>query len=160
MKILTNQQQLIVAKKVKQYYKTETASGVRAGIYCIFVPLNRRWGVKCYQSRRIGRIAFEDQKLAHEHGVAPRVKHQFDLVVPGTNKSRAWYCFVTQRATHVGNCCYLDEADEQGHVEDLKTALGEIGLDHLIPDLHDDNIGFLCDKLVCIDFSYSYGKIV
>lgn len=126
------------------------------GVWCAFRKLDtdKKWGIKCYYCKQERDLCFERQKLAAKFGLAPKVGPK--LLVSTGRKGNRLYCFITEvvktyreyQKTHPG---YDVDDDPQSEVL-RETLLKECGLDG--GDMHYGNIGFINDKLVCIDFSH------
>lgn len=139
---------------VKEKWCERHSDEWQSGVWCFFRKLDtdKTWGIKCYTSKDDRDICYARQKLAAKHGLAPKVGGKMYSVVNG----QRIYCFITQVVTttreymqiHRNYDWYEDEQYSQ-----LRTDLEKkCKLDGC--DMHSGNIGFIGDKMVCIDFSH------
>jgi hypothetical protein len=130
------------------------------GHCCRFVDLGDGVGAKIYGDRKTatekGQAAYESQKKAYEHGIAPAVGDEFTIRLRlGSKQMIKIYGYLTEVAKPAGDSVY----DCQDY-RDLLDEMEEIGF--LSYDVSDDNCGWIDGKLVCIDFdpaSISHGPI-
>ena len=125
---------------------------IKCGLSCVFVKLNESVGAKIYSTQRERDRCHKIQTLASEHKIAPLVGDPFDLEcymirhngIEAAVNYRKMYGYLTQVA-EIRRSMY--------HIKDilgLEYDLYKIGIIH--DDLHKGNIGFIKDKMVCIDF--------
>jgi hypothetical protein len=128
------------------------------GLDAFFTPINEEWGYKYYADKKICRITYEAQKLAHENGLAPAVGECYNM---RDKFGSMVYGYVTEAVVMLGEDVYgeFDEDDmdyDDWHLDDvteLRARLRELFGRHFF-DLHSANYGWLKNgQLVCIDFS-------
>lgn len=121
------------------------------GSECYFVPINRQIGAKLYNSVEDRDYALIAQKRAYGFGLAPKPGTKFKIVV----KFETYYGYTTQIAKIV-NSDYLNEDELEDCLQqsyELGRQLFECGISiDDDADLHYNNIGFIKDKMVAIDF--------
>ena len=125
---------------------------IKCGISCVFVKLDEFVGVKIYSTRRERDRSFKAQTIAAKHKIAPLVGDSFELECYMVRHDgftadvdyRKMYCYLTQVAR-------ISRAKPNIRtILALEYELYKVGIIH--EDLHKGNVGYVSDKLVCIDF--------
>jgi hypothetical protein len=125
----------------------------RYGISCIYMPLSESIGVKIYSSEKIRDKTYEKQAHAANYGLAPIVGDKFSFecfwightcTLPDI-RHKIVYGYLTQNAV-------VKKKGRIHGIGDLRYQLYEIGL--VNDDLWNPNVGFIGDRLVCIDFDF------
>ena len=128
-----------------------------SGCECMFVRTSKTRGVKIFCSKREVTYSYKKQKLAAKHGIAPRVLSNIQMCYTKNLKkyneydgevviTRPYgYFYRTEFAKYVGStrCICADICHLVDKMKELNLHSG---------DLHENNIGFIRGKLVCIDF--------
>lgn len=144
--------------KQKQYLKiSRYHSKYKCGGACAYLKVGKSWGVKLYQSRHNRDFSFFNHYYASQYRLAPSIGSRFSIEHPDCYQLNPWwkttdlyinstlYGYVVQ---HVS----IRRAGEK-RVKLLKSALQDIGI--YIEDIAiDNNVGFINNKIVCIDFDY------
>lgn len=143
----------------------EIIAGSPRGASARFIKLSNREGVKLYLSKEEARDSMSRQRLAWEHGLAPEVYQWVQMIIGGTE----WFGYTTEVATVLphstesgkangGNEAWVrlpyqveDLIKESVAFQVLQDNLHAIGMGE---DFHTGNIGWLEEKMVCIDFSH------
>lgn len=123
----------------------------QAGGMCMFFPLTETVGVKLYRRKPQRDFALNAQKRALRVGAAPRCGGTFELHMPMISttgyvadfRRTVMHGYVTEVARVTGRWGL------QG-LDSLHRKLLRIGLSS--NDAEYTNVGFIGDKLVCIDF--------
>ena len=123
------------------------------GIECSFF-IAGGIGIKVFKDKDVAERGCETQIEAHKHGLAPKVysgvypvKYKREILDPGSG--RRW-AFETQIAQTVDDEGFLKNCDQyEKELKELECAL--IDVFGFWKDLHDQNIGRIEGKLVCID---------
>lgn len=130
---------------------------IECGSYCMFVPLSEKRGVKFYLRQKERNDAYDMQRYANFHDLAPKAFGKFNtknkkLISLYSDKCdrclyeedmKCLYGYVTEIANDVGMLSYKYERI-------LYEKLKHIGLEHL--DVERYNIGKIGHRVVCIDF--------
>lgn len=145
----------------------------KKGISCRFIKIDENWGIKFYQDEAMRNKTLDFQNRAANAGLAPRVGKCFELELPfyegdepievfgyvtecisetyGDKMAHDLFgitrdqCHSTQ-SDEIYSCLYSDYEYNQ-----LISDIEDIGI--TTKDIHIMNVGYLGDKLVCIDFS-------
>ena len=140
------------------FRKVQKASKPPSGVSCAYLQWTKKVGLKMYTTKTSMKQSWRGQTRAAKHGLAPRAGEPFTFeVISFERKMTKWgqtdapvprqiklYCFFTETAHRIGR------AVKQSKEEALEEALEAIGISH--DDLHFHNMGYVKDKLVCIDF--------
>ena len=141
--------------------KRDSYKQPKFGVSCIFVKLNKVVGVKVYATARERNRCHKVQTLAATHGAAPAVGDAFEfeccMLDHFVDDEKLGYrAEITYRKVF----CYLTQVAElhRGKTPSIKNILAleyklyKAGLVH--DDLHRGNIGYVNNKMVCIDFDF------
>jgi len=120
-------------KRLNKSY--EYASGIEALFFVV-----DDIGVKLYDNKKCADFAYTTQRLASEHYLGPRVFSRINVKGVG-------FGFLTEVAD---TSEFYDWDEDSEECDDLRDELYKIGIDH--GDLHEDNVGTIEGRLVCIDF--------
>lgn len=128
----------------------------QSGVWCAFRKLDtdKKWGIKCYYSQWERDLCFDRQKLAAKFGLAPKVGPK--LLVSTHRRKNRLYCFITEVVQTVREYCQThpnyDWYDDEQYEQLRQNLQDKCNLDG--NDMHGGNVGFIEDKMVCIDFSH------
>lgn len=131
------------------------------GCEAVFIQISPRVGIKGYEDKNDARTALKKQTKAHEIGIAPKVLSEIiEIIMPvgGTtlgytptryqkNAHRRLFGFKTQVATRVGD---VDYDKNRTRINTIEKKLKRLRLD--TGDMHYNNLGWIGNKLVYIDF--------
>lgn len=133
------------ARKVSEISFVEIFGGYSArGAEAEFYQLGKRkYGIKLYKSFRLAKQSYERQKLAAEHGLAPKVGKM--IMASKNSGKKLYYGYQTEKAADVEGSDTIYKKQKTG----LKRSLRKIGLGG---DFADVNCGVLGHKLVAVDF--------
>lgn len=139
-----------------QYRKKEA----KAGISCVYFALSKTVGAKIYTSGKIRDEAYRKQAHAARYHLAPQVGDcfSFECFWIGHNpcsipdlRHKIVHGYLTQNAR-----LELSKRDRKAtfneEMWDLEMDLREIGI--VNEDLGPNNVGFIGNRMVCIDFDY------
>lgn len=144
---------------------------------CYFIRINEQWGIKFYTKESMRNKTHAFQARAAEVGLAPRVGECFELRLPlyeddendaevfGYVTECIYETFGEQMANRLFTSSFEEcskwEKDEiiaslydNHEYNRLIERIKEIGIS--TKDIHILNVGFLRNRLVCIDFSDEY----
>ncbi len=143
------------------------------GVDCRFIRINENWGIKFYKNEALRNKTLAFQARAAEAGLAPRVGECFELTLPfyEDEEPREVFGYVTEcisdtygeyYANRMFQCSYSEclhyqreEIAEQMYdsyeYNRLIEGINSINISN--NDIHTRNVGFLRNRLVCIDFS-------
>lgn len=122
---------------------------VQSGVSCMYFPLSKTVGAKVYQTLRGRNSARDKQIYVAKFGMAPLVGDSFSYesiyfdLCYGRVKYKVVYGYLTQNAIVPRD---LSEDDEY-YLYDRLRAIGIVNHD-LVPS----NVGYIGQRLVCIDF--------
>ena len=130
------------------------------GISCVYFELSPRVGAKIYTSEKIRDKTHDKQVHAAKHGLAPQSgdKFQLECFWVGHNpcskpdiRYKMLYGYLTQNVSiQYPNKARKASFDDE--IWDLTMSLDAIGI--INQDLCYSNVGFIGNKMVCIDFDY------
>lgn len=139
-------------------------STANSGIYCRFIPLNEKIGIKLYPGVKLRNIAYKNQRNAAKLGLGPNVYGTKSLFVRG----KYYFGYLTEIVELYDKKFYLNGAENSeyylsdefvdvqdkypGKYKNLINHLNKIGLDEIAGDLHNGNLGWKNGKLICLDF--------
>lgn len=143
----------------------KVVSKPKGGTEAVFVQISKTQGIKAFETMTEATRSHERQSKAWAVNVAPKVcSRVFEIVMPvgGTHMAREYcytahkivnrkkmtrrmYGYETQVATRVGDFDF-----ESRKYSNLCSAFEKLELD--ASDLHEENVGWIGDRLVCIDF--------
>lgn len=113
-----------------------------------FVKIAKHYGAKFTYYELLRDYAYDHQKLASEHRLAPPVFDKFSFKYDDDNgdgpEFNQYYGYITAYARSP-----MDFPSERAYKK-LEKELEEIGIYH--SDLNESNVGYYKRKLVCIDF--------
>lgn len=128
---------------------------VRHGCNCVFVKLSKTVGAKIYMNQNDRDRALEKQRHAASYRLAPQTGDKFqidcfqidhhDHIEPEVGY-RVVYGYLTQ-VVQVRRSVDWDD------LHDLRWALSQIGITHY--DLWEENVGYVGERMVCIDFDHN-----
>lgn len=137
---------------------TIKSSPKKNGVQCVFVHLGNK-GLKLFRHEWDAEAAAQAQKLAHKHGIGPEVLsdvEEFETGLPHV------YGFFTELAEVITQCDKKYTTDQFNElVKKMYEAFGDFDFDGYVEpfDLHNNNMGLIGDRLVCIDFGKdSFGE--
>lgn len=152
-----------------------------SGIACVFIPIDDKWGLKCYLDPNERNFAYKNQKRAAKRGLGPEVKNKIDIDIPegtavafgNTGNGKKWidetdnklYCYVTEKVRLLANQKFINTPNETRKFRymdliqsrftqkrlDLINQLAKV--DFWFDDAHINNLGWKNHKLICIDFN-------
>jgi hypothetical protein len=150
---------------VQQVLNTVQLNECPSGSYCYFIKLNKKWAVKLYSKKHERDEAYNNQRLAAEHHLAPDVgRGNIKVKRPD---GEVMYGYITEIVKTVLNFPYnLNKTrtkEQYDHFNEMqeKMRARRIQLDCLyrnigiynLDDFHAGNLGYLEDgTIVCIDF--------
>ena len=153
------------AKNSKSRLSTarRTSKIVAAGVECVYIQINRKTAFKCYHLKREANDAVRRQKLAHRHGIGPKVLspvvyyHAPNIVHELYDTE---YCQPSHDHTPKRGWAYKTEVVKTLDGDDIDLDSGKIEVltekaltaGFPIDDLHDRNIGQIGNIYVMIDF--------
>ena len=132
------------------------------GTNTLYVPLDKKTGVKLFPTKRLRDFAYNAQLKAYNAGIGPALYDKFefdDATIKGwfyqldhyhgcKFKTSKVYGLITQKARIPTFYISLG-------LDEVKSTLNKIGLRKVANDC-DFNVGFINRRLVCIDFG-DYG---
>ena len=113
------------------------------GVECTFIKLDKEIGAKVFHRKRSRDIAFKNQKKGFKSRVGPKAIASFTIREKELN-IYGRYVYLTKIAKKKSVHNFWDR------VEVLAKRLKKIGLSDA--DLHSDNVAFIGNRMVCIDF--------
>ena len=153
--------------------KFKPASRPKGGAEAVFIPINKKVGLKGFAIRKEARSAMNRQKRAAKYGVGPKVlsDETFEVIMPvgGTylssangwlslrrapnykKKHRRLYAYKTEVVPKLFNTnAYFAYGKYEAKYEKLITIMEERGLS--LSDVHAKNIGMIKGRMVALDF--------
>lgn len=136
----------------------------KPGLYCHFVPLNEKIGIKLYPEKKWRDIAYKNQKNAAKLGLGPNVYTTKSLFVDGKYYfgylteivelyDKKFYRNGEENHEYLSSNEFVDVKDKYpGKYKNLENHLKKLGMDDIAEDLHNGNLGWKNGKLICIDF--------
>lgn len=121
------------------------------GATCTFVRLSSDVGLKLYRSKSERNFAYKLQQKAAKFGIGPLVYGKVDLAESIQATTKKYDCLYN-RTLQYG---YLTQIARQRRVsDDMFVTLGHKMRKHGFStvDMVDSNVGYIKNKLVCIDF--------
>lgn len=113
-----------------------------SGVSCTYIPLTDNYAVKLYRYSKTNNWCYRLQKLASLFNLAPKVLGKFKLPIE-FHEYDVRYGHVTEIADTTIKVTY-------DNIVHLNTLLAKVGISN--PDLHYGNVGWMDNRLVCIDF--------
>jgi hypothetical protein len=138
-------------------FQKNVLKNYKSGCECIFVKLDKKMGLKLYSSKKERNHAYNYQRIAAHHELAPPVYNR--LSIPGFSVVINEYDYAEIMPLKTGKIHgYVTALASQPKESDslypkmdkLSDKLSMIDI-HIL-DLHDENVGFYNRKLVAIDF--------
>lgn len=111
----------------------------KSGASCLYIPLNGRIGIKCYNERSNRDFAFKTQTTLAKFKLSPITFFSFECFYGYQRK----FCYVTQHVKKPTRGQYKEKVDE------FKEALRKLNID--LYDICRENSGFYKNKLLLID---------
>jgi hypothetical protein len=162
---MKNDKAYIIKNDIGHIETVELLSEPKGGMEAVFIQISKCRGVKAFETKAEAERSLQRQNLAHAERVAPKVySNIFEIIMPvggtamaeeysyyarGTVRRnemmRRMYGYKTQVARRIGE---FDDEGRQYYA--LIEAMSDLGFCEY--DLHDENVGWIGKKLVCIDF--------
>lgn len=128
----------------------------KTGLTADFFSIDEKWGFKFFVTKSMALATYRLQKRAAKHGLAPQVGEFHTVTYCGAQKCG----YLTEKARMLTNKECLGKLFPR-HIagyNELEIALKNLFAKHLtnpnnLLDLHNDNVGYINNNLVCIDFS-------
>jgi tRNA A-37 threonylcarbamoyl transferase component Bud32 len=118
----------------------------KSGVSARYVQINKNWGLKVYQYVEERDKTYRFQKLAAEHGLAPKLGQKVQV-------DRSFGYLTESVASLMSEEMDYSQWDASDECNDLIVKLHRIGF--WAGDLHHENAGRMADgRIVCIDFGH------
>lgn len=141
---------------------------IRNGIECVYMPVDADRGLKLYKYRDDALNALESQAVASKYQIGPDVlsalmEFLFPIgserdapVIKGFFQQGIAYGYYTVKVdTQKAKEIYRENQDRFDNlIDELKNRIAGANLNFPIHDLHNNNIGYIGDMLVAIDFGW------
>lgn len=156
---------MLTIEDAKFFVQNANGLGIRtySGIDCVYYPCDGA-GIKTYYDKSSRDYSYKLQKLASFHGFGPKCYGRFEY---DDENSGYVYAYITEAVDRLLSdilpmevrgstwCAHLYHGNHPLH--SFWKAMDDIGI--RVYDSHHKNYGYLCGRLVCIDFG-SPGKYV
>lgn len=134
-----------ITRELLEKHKDES----QYGYSCMYIPLDKNFGVKMFRTRDERDAARKYQKLGHKHGIGPAVYQNVRVYHGITSKYTVRKIYKWGYVTQVAAICSAIDENSHEYIE-LVEKIRELDLS--AGDLHSSNVGRINRKLVCIDF--------
>lgn len=141
---------------------------IRNGVECVYMPVDADRGLKLYKYRDDALNALESQAVASKYQIGPDVlsalmEFLFPIgserdapVIKGFFQQGIAYGYYTVKVdTQKAKEIYRENLERFDNlIDELKNRIAGANLNFPIHDLHNNNIGYIGDMLVAIDFGW------
>ena len=131
----------------------------KQGCACIFIPITKTIGVKCYHSHNNRNSSFSLQRKASKYGLGPKVGIKFEIKLKGSILLKCddfsyWvddygykyiYCYFTQIAKQPAKAKIKERKILRDKLDENKIGIGDFFY-------NTSNLGRIGKKLVVLDF--------